>query len=98
MHLKKQSLEKLEKLRATYLKKVLCLSKYTPSRLVYVLAREPFYIEELRLKFLLPTTPTYQDLLRELQEMKCKIWDHFYVTDAVTSRDEPREDTNCAIQ
>ena len=87
VHLKKQSLEKLEKLKATYLKRVLCLSKYTPSRLVYVLAREPFYIEELRLKFLLPATPAYQDLLRELQEKKCKIWDDFFVTDAVTSRE-----------
>ena len=85
MHLKKQSLEKLEKLKATYLKRVLCLSKYTPSRFIYVLAREPFYIEELRLKFLLPAMPAYQDLLRELQEKKFKIWDDFYVTDAVTN-------------
>jgi hypothetical protein len=36
VHLKKQ-LERLEKLKATFPKKTLCLSKYTPSRLVYEL-------------------------------------------------------------
>ena len=86
-YLKKGDLAKIEKLKATYLKRVLCLSKFTPSRLVYELAREPFYIEELRLKLLLPATEAYKDLLQELHEKKGEIWEKFYVTDAMTSRE-----------
>jgi hypothetical protein len=55
-------------------KKALCLSKYTPSRLVYDLTRELPYVEELRLESLLPATPAYVELLQELQVKKAKIW------------------------
>jgi hypothetical protein len=58
VHLKKKQLERLEKLKATFLKKkALCLAKYTLSQLVYELTREVPYVEELRLEMLLPATP-----------------------------------------
>jgi hypothetical protein len=86
VHLKKKQLERLEKLKATFLKKALCLSKYTPSRLVYELTREVPYVQELRLESLLPSTPAYVELLQELQVKKAKIWEEFYTTDAMINR------------
>ena len=47
-YLTKRDFMELERIKATLLKKAMCLSKYTPSRLVYELTKEPFYIEELR--------------------------------------------------
>lgn len=84
---KERGPSKNRKAKSHLLKRVLCLSKFTPSRLVYELAREPFYIEELRLKLLLPATEAYKDLLQELHEKKGEIWEKFYVTDAMTSRE-----------
>ena len=43
-HLDINSLCQIEKVKATYLKKVLGLSKYAPSRTVYKLSREQFLI------------------------------------------------------
>jgi hypothetical protein len=37
----------IEKVKARFLKKLLCLSRYTPSCVVYILAKEPFFIEDL---------------------------------------------------
>ncbi|PSN46978.1 hypothetical protein C0J52_11130 [Blattella germanica] len=48
--LDKSSLNKIEKVKSTFLKKILCVSKYTPSRLTYQLTGEPFLIEDLCLK------------------------------------------------
>ena len=47
-HLTKRNLEDIERVKATFLKRAFYLSKTTPSRLVYVLARQSFYIEDLR--------------------------------------------------
>ena len=58
-HLKKSDLKLLENVKARYLKKALCLAKNTPSRLVYELTREPFYVEEIRLRIMLPSTTQY---------------------------------------
>jgi hypothetical protein len=87
VHLKKRQLERLEKLKATFLKRAVCLSKYTPSRLVYELTREVPCVEELRLESLLPATPAYVELLQELQVKKAKIWEEFYTTDSMINRE-----------
>ena len=68
----------------------MCLSKYTPSRLVYVLARESFCIEDIRSLHQLPSTNPYQELLRDLQEKKNEIWADFYCTDAMIEREWTR--------
>jgi hypothetical protein len=54
-HLTGKNMETIEKLKATFLKKVICLSKYTPSRLVYILARESFFSKYLRYQLQLPS-------------------------------------------
>ena len=55
-YLTERDFMELEMMKATFLKKAICLSKFTPSGLVYELAKEPFYIEELRCQLLLPST------------------------------------------
>lgn len=84
-HLSKKNLQDIENVKATYLKRVLCLSKYTKSRLCYELTREPFYIEDLRYQLLLPSTTAYQELLADLEEKKKSIWEQFYSTEAMTT-------------
>jgi hypothetical protein len=39
------NLTTLEDVKATYLKRALCLSRFTASRLAYTVAREPFLVE-----------------------------------------------------
>ena len=86
-HLTKTNLKQIENLKSRMLKKVLCVSKYTPSRLVYMLTKETFYIEDLRLDLSLPTSEAYQSLLKELQEKREHIWQEFYCTDAMINRE-----------
>jgi hypothetical protein len=86
-HLSKNDLALIERVKAMYLKKVLCLAKNAPSRLTYELTRQPFYIEELRLRILLPSTREYQALLQELHAKKADIWADFYRTDAMMTYD-----------
>jgi hypothetical protein len=62
-HLTEKNMETIEILKVTFLKKVLCLSRYTPLCLVYILAREPFFIEDLRYQLWLPSTDTSEKLL-----------------------------------
>lgn len=83
--LSKQDLKELEKVKATYLKRFLGVSKFSPSRLVYEMARENFFIEDLRIQMQLPYTTSYGDLLDELKRKKEEIWEEFYTTDAMTT-------------
>jgi hypothetical protein len=52
-HLMVNDLTTHENLKAMYLKRALCLSRFTASRLVYTMARESFLVEELRNDLLL---------------------------------------------
>jgi hypothetical protein len=84
-HLKRSNLEDIEKVKARFLKKAMCLSKYTPSHLVYTLSRESFYIEDLRHHLLLPSTNAYRSLLQSLHTKRIEIWQEFYSTDAMAN-------------
>ena len=81
----KQLLE-LEKIKARYLKRVLGVSQYTQSRLVYELAKETFFAEDLKTSLMLPTTTAYKDALLELNDKKMDIWEDFYTTEAMTNQ------------
>jgi hypothetical protein len=76
-HLSTKQLESIESLKARYLKRVIGLSKYTPSRLVYPLARETFLLDDLMLKHLLPRTSEVQAVLRSGQMKQEEIWQDF---------------------
>jgi hypothetical protein len=86
-HLTKRNLTDIEKVKSAFLKRAMCLSKYTPSRLTYVLARETYAIEDIRHKLLLPNTAAYDDLLQELKAKRKEIRLQFYGTDAMGNTD-----------
>lgn len=86
-HLTKRNLEKLEKVKTTFMKKILCISKYSPTRLTYEMCRETMWIEDLRLELLLPATEAYKQIVKEHQMKKAEIWEEFYITDAMTKED-----------
>lgn len=85
-YLKLRDLKVLENIKALYLKKVLGVSKYTPSRYVYLLTREPFLIEDLRYNLLLPSTTAYNKLLAERQQKREEVEELFYCTSAMIDR------------
>jgi hypothetical protein len=62
-----RDLKIMENIKASYLKKILGISRHRPSRYVYLLTREPFLIEDLRNSLLLPSTDAYNKLLTEIQ-------------------------------
>ncbi|PSN40835.1 hypothetical protein C0J52_25868 [Blattella germanica] len=85
-HLAKRNLEKIEKVKATFMKKLLGVSKYTPSRLTYELCRETMWTD-LRLQLLLSITQAYQQQLKERRMKMSEIWEDCYRTDAMTKDD-----------
>jgi hypothetical protein len=87
IHLRVKQLENIQKIKATFLKRVLSVSMYTPSLLCYELTREPYFLEKLMLQLLLSTTPAYVECLRSLQSKKNCIWEDFYSTDVMVNRE-----------
>jgi hypothetical protein len=71
--------------KARYFKITMDLSKYTPSRLVYPLARETFLLDDLLLKHLLPRTWEVKAVLRSRKRKQEEIWQDFYATEAMTT-------------
>lgn len=86
-HLTVGDLATMEKVKASYLKRILCVSKFTASRLVYELASECFLIEVLRSRLLLPSTAASDQLLRQRIEKRESIWPEFYATDAMLDKE-----------
>lgn len=84
--LKKKELSTWENVKALYLKRILGVSKYTPSRLVYLLARETFLIQDIRTRMLLPNTAAYEDLLKDLQQKRAEVEEEFYASSAMIDR------------
>ena len=82
--MRKQLLELL-KMKARYLKRVLRMSQHTRSRVVYELAKETFFVEDLKTFLVLPTTTAYKDALRELNDEKKDIWEDFYMTETMNN-------------
>jgi hypothetical protein len=62
-YLSLENLNLLETVKSRFLKKALCLSKFTKSRLAYELADTSSFVEELRCKFSLPETESYNKFL-----------------------------------
>ena len=82
-YLSRRQLQELKSPKPMYLKRMLGVSKFALSRYAYVLARETFLVEDLRLQMLLPSTPAYEELLRELRMKRDSISEEFYTTDAM---------------
>ena len=79
-------LTRLENVKARFLKRVLGVGKQSPSRTVYVLARESFFVEDLRFELMLPSTGPYQAHLEARHRKRNDIDPDFYGTSAMTDR------------
>ena len=90
------NLETLEKVKATYIKKAIGVSKNTRSRLVYLLARETFLIEDLRTNMILPRANASEQLLTILSEKREATPEEFYGTGAMIDRQWTKE--NCELR
>ena len=76
----------LEAVKSRFLKAALGVSKYTKSRLIYELAKETLFVEDLRLKFSLPFTVNWERSLQERKKKREEIWPNFYATEAMIDR------------
>ena len=83
---KLSDLEKIEKVKACFLKAALKVGKTAPLRLLYELARETLVTEDLRMKLLLPATKPYMELLHQRKLKKKEIDFDFYATGAKIER------------
>jgi hypothetical protein len=69
-HLMRKQLLESEKMKARYLKRALGVSQHTRSGLVYELAKETFFVKNLKTSLMLPMMMAYKDALRELNNKK----------------------------
>jgi hypothetical protein len=53
---------------------------------VYELAKETFFVEDLKTSLKLQTMTAHKDALREMNNNKKDIWEGFYTTEAMTNR------------
>ncbi|KAJ4434236.1 hypothetical protein ANN_22784 [Periplaneta americana] len=79
-------LERIEKVKARFLKCTLGIGQNAPSRLVYEMTRETFYVEDIRLQILLQSTQPYKDLLERREDKRRTIDPDFYATGAMVDR------------
>jgi hypothetical protein len=71
-HYSAKNLEILERVKAMYMK-VLCVSVYTPSRLVYELTRECFLIQDLSTQLLLLSAAAMEQMLLQKRIKRSEI-------------------------
>jgi hypothetical protein len=84
-HLIVKQLQSIENIKARYPLRSMGLSKYTLSRLAYVLARETFLLEDIMWKYLLQRTAAVREALRIRMEKQNDIREEFYATDAMAT-------------
>jgi Reverse transcriptase (RNA-dependent DNA polymerase) len=79
-------LHTLETAKTRFLKKALCLSKFTKSRYVYELADTGLFIDDLRNKYSLPETESYNKFLINQSHSSTDIDLKFYDTPAMVNQ------------
>ena len=82
-------LNKIEQVKARFLKRALRVGLTAPSRLVYELAKETFFVEDLRLA--LPCTIAFDMYIAERTKKRREIVPEFYATDAMLYRHWTKE-------
>jgi hypothetical protein len=83
--LSKNDLEKLERVKTRYLKKVLGLSKFNWSRYVYELVDTDLFVSDLKEKFSLSESKSYENFYEAKLVNKTNIRDVFYEQMALTN-------------
>ena len=84
-HLSLTDFRSLEKIKTLYLKRALCLSKYTKSRFTYKLAKCDFYVREIQIQMSLPETDAFKKFISEREVKATDINFEFYFTHAMLS-------------
>jgi hypothetical protein len=82
-YLKPSDLDVLNGVKATFLKRLLCLHKTTPSRLAFQIAGVPSFIEELRATYALSDTVAYQTFQLQQEVKMAEIDPDFYISPAM---------------
>jgi len=80
-------LQRMEKVKARFLKRALAAGKYAPNRMMYMLARETYFLEDLRFRLLLPPTEAYRKAISQRRQKEREIESSFFATDAMVNRD-----------
>lgn len=84
-------LNKIEKVKASFMKRITGTGKTAPSRLIYELMRETYFIEDIRITYLLPSTEPYQKAVKVREQKRKEINEEFYTSSAMTDRNWTRE-------
>ncbi|PSN42465.1 hypothetical protein C0J52_21049 [Blattella germanica] len=84
-----KTLREIEQVKARFLKRALRVGLTAPSRLVNELAKETFFVEDLRLA--LPCTIAFDTYIAERTKKRREIGAEFYATDAMLYRYRTKE-------
>lgn len=76
---------KIESVKSLFLKRILSVSKFTPSRLVYKLAATDYFVKEIQHKYNLPKTPSFDNFVGEREEKERAVDFEFYFTEAMSN-------------
>lgn len=92
-------MERIEKVKARFLKRALGAGKFAPNRYMYLLARETFFIEDLRMKMALPSNESYNEVIARRTTKQRGVDSNFFCTDAMIYRDwtKPNQPQRYAI-
>lgn len=86
------NLETLNKIKATFLRRVLGLHSSSRSRYVFLLANSPLFIEDLVSRFHLPPTEIYKEWIRLWEDKMADVDPQFFNTDAMLNDDWKKPD------
>ncbi|KAJ4450581.1 hypothetical protein ANN_02006 [Periplaneta americana] len=80
-------MERIEKVKARFLKRALEAGKFAPNSYMYLLARETFFIEDLRMKMALPSNESYNEVIARRTTKQRGVDSNLFCTDAMIYRD-----------
>lgn len=84
-YLTAKNLQKLENVKARFLKRALSLSKYTRNSYTYILAQELFFLEDIKQCFNFPETQAYKTVIEERRNKAKEIQKELMETVAMKS-------------
>jgi len=84
-HLSSALLEKLDRIKPAFLKRALGLHRSSLNRYVYLLSDTSLFVEDLKRRFKLATTPAYLEFVSLWERKMAEINPDFYCTGAMTS-------------
>ena len=65
-------MERIENIKARFIKRAIAAGKYAPNRMIHLLVRETFFLEDLRIKMQLPSNAAYKETLPRRERKQAK--------------------------